>query len=210
MKMKWLFALLAAFSIGVALDLYQSRFYSQETANIKPLESNSADTKTLPSIKIYGDNNQELDLFDRSDSRIRIVYFGFTRCPDVCPTSLAMLAGALNQLDESTISQLRPVFISLDPERDKASDTAQYAHYFHPNIEGGSASLSDTIKLSKHYGVIFKKTQLVDSQLDYTLDHSSYFYFLTPDGQLLEKVPHTLSPKPIVDMIRLITSSEGQ
>jgi protein SCO1 len=210
MKKKWLFALLAAFSIGVALDLYQSSFYSQETSNIKPAEPSAAETNTLTSIKIYGDNNQEIDLFDRSDTRIRIVYFGFTRCPDVCPTSLAMLAGALNQLDESTVSQVRPVFISLDPERDKANDTAQYAHYFHPNIEGGSASLSDTIKLSKHYGVIFKKTQLANSQLDYTLDHSSYFYFLTPDGQLLEKVPHTLSPTPIVDMIRLITSSEGQ
>ncbi|MFX3847693.1 SCO family protein, partial [Streptococcus suis] len=79
-------------------------------------------------VTLYGEKNQAVNIFDTSDDRIRVVYFGFTRCPDVCPTSLAMLAGALNQIDDETKKQLRPMFVSLDPERDDAESSATYAH----------------------------------------------------------------------------------
>lgn len=144
-----------------------------------------------------------------NDPRIRIVYFGFTRCPDVCPTSLAMLAGALNQISDEQKAQLRPMFISLDPERDEADASAKYAHYFHPMIEGLSAPLDITTPLAHRYGVIFRKTELEGSELKYTLDHSSYFYFLKPDGTLITKVPHTLTPAPIVEAISKLTTKEG-
>jgi protein SCO1/2 len=206
MRKKWVLMVVAAFFVGAAFH----QLKNGTTVNEHRIATSEPVPHELTSIKVYGDNNQEISLFDAADPRIRLVYFGFTRCPDVCPTSLAMLAGALNHLNKKTMSQLYPIFISLDPERDNASDTAQYAHYFHSAISGGSASLSDTMRLADHYGVVFKKTKLDNSQLDYTLDHSSYFYFLTPDGRLLEKVPHTVSPTPIIDMIQLITSSEGQ
>ena len=74
---------------------------------------------------LYGLENKRLDLFDLNDPRIRIVYFGFTRCPDVCPTSLAMLSGALNQIDSTTLAQFRPLFITLDPERDSPEHSAE-------------------------------------------------------------------------------------
>lgn len=150
---------------------------------------------------LYGLENKRLDLFDLSDPRIRIVYFGFTRCPDVCPTSLAMLSGALNQIGSTTLAQFRPLFITLDPERDSPEHSAEYAHYFHSSIEGSSGSLQAVKTLADRYDVTFHKTELVDSALKYTIDHSSYFYFLKPDGTLLTKVPHTITPDPIVKMI---------
>ncbi|GAL27821.1 putative copper metallochaperone [Vibrio variabilis] len=52
--------------------------------------------------------------------------------------------------------------------------------------------------------MIFRKTELEDSQLGYTLDHSSYFYFLSPDGTLIEKVPHTMTPAPIIEAIKRV------
>lgn len=158
---------------------------------------------------LFGEGDKPVDIFDTSDDRIRIVYFGFTRCPDVCPTSLAMLAGALNQIDDAQKAQLRPMFISLDPERDEADASAKYAHYFHPMIEGLSAPLDVTTPLAHKYGVIFRKTELEGSELKYTLDHSSYFYFLKPDGTLITKVPHTLTPAPIVEAITKLTA-EGK
>lgn len=150
---------------------------------------------------LYGENNKAVDLFDLNDPRIRIVYFGFTRCPDVCPTSLAMLSGALNQIDSKTLSQFRPIFITLDPERDSPEHSAEYAHYFHKEIEGGSGSLKAVKTLADRYEVTFRKTELKDSALQYTIDHSSYFYFLKPDGTLITKVPHTITPEPIVKAI---------
>ncbi|ENM5749510.1 SCO family protein [Vibrio mimicus] len=189
MSKNWSLILVVAFTLGFGVKAYLDNQH-------KLAEQNSAP------ITLFGENQKAVQIFDQTDPRIRIVYFGFTRCPDVCPTSLAMLAGALNQIDDNAKSKLRPMFISLDPERDDAQLAAQYAHYFHPMIEGVSGSLTTTEQLAKTYGVIFRKTELPNSELKYTLDHSSYFYFLQPDGTLINKVPHTQDPAPIVEAIK--------
>ncbi|EKZ8998958.1 SCO family protein [Vibrio fluvialis] len=198
MSKNWSLILVVAFALGFGAKTYWD---SQNQL------SASQDPQT---VTLFGADNKVVNIFDPKDDRIRIIYFGFTRCPDVCPTSLAMLAGALNELDEKTLSHLRPMFVSLDPERDNAEASATYAHYFHPMIEGMSAPLDVTTALAHRYGVIFRKTELPNSELKYTLDHSSYFYFLKPDGTLITKVPHTQNPAPIVDAIKkTINSSEG-
>ncbi|AMF93239.1 SCO family protein [Vibrio fluvialis] len=198
MSKNWSLILVVAFALGFGAKTYWD---SQNQL------SASQDPQT---VTLFGADNKAVNIFDPKDDRIRIIYFGFTRCPDVCPTSLAMLAGALNELDEKTLSHLRPMFVSLDPERDNAEASATYAHYFHPMIEGMSAPLDVTTALAHRYGVIFRKTELPNSELKYTLDHSSYFYFLKPDGTLITKVPHTQNPAPIVDAIKkTINSSEG-
>ncbi len=71
-------------------------------------------------------------------------------------------------------------------------------------IEGLSGSVATTNQIAQKYGVIFRKTELPNSELKYTLDHSSYFYFLQPDGTLINKVPHTQDPTPIVDAIKKV------
>lgn len=201
MSRNWSLILIVAFVLGFGTKSYldnQSNIQSQHTKQSKSEQP-----------VLFGEDNQPVHIFDENDPRIRIVYFGFTRCPDVCPTSLAMLAGALNQLDDSQKAQLRPMFISLDPERDEANASAKYAHYFHPMIEGLSAPLDITTQVAHRYGVIFRKTELEGSELKYTLDHSSYFYFLKPDGTLLTKVPHTLTPAPIIEAVSQVITKEN-
>lgn len=195
MSKKWSLILVAAFALGFGVNSYLDSQPEVE-AQVSPDDN----------VILFGKDDKPVSIFDQEDSRIRIVYFGFTRCPDVCPTSLAMLAGALNQVDDSITSKFRPVFISLDPERDAAADSYKYAQYFHPMIEGLSAPLDVTTPLAHKYGVIFRKTQLKNSELKYTLDHSSYFYFLKPDGKLITKVPHTLTPAPLVQAMKTLTS----
>ncbi|WP_045390677.1 SCO family protein [Vibrio rotiferianus] len=199
MSRNWSLFLVVAFVLG-----FGTKTYLDGQKNVEKKQQVSTEQSVL-----FGEGEKPVDIFDTSDDRIRIVYFGFTRCPDVCPTSLAMLAGALNQIDDTQKSQLRPMFISLDPERDEADASAKYAHYFHPMIEGLSAPLEVTTPLAHKYGVIFRKTELEGSELKYTLDHSSYFYFLKPDGTLITKVPHTLTPAPIVEAITKLTA-EGK
>ncbi|GAK86338.1 cytochrome oxidase biogenesis protein Sco1/SenC/PrrC [Vibrio ponticus] len=186
MSRNWSLILVVAFSLGYGLKLY--------------LDSSSEQTTTTSSAVFQGEQ-KTVDLFDEQDPRTRIVYFGFTHCPDVCPTSLAMLSGALKQLNAEQLAQLRPIFITLDPERDIASKAHQYAQYFHPKIEGLSAPIEITKPIAEKYGVVFRKTELPDSQLQYTIDHNSYFYLLQPNGELIAKVPHTLNPAPIVAAI---------
>lgn len=195
MSKNWSLILIMAFVLGFGTKSY---FDAQKTLEQEEMQSAS-------DVTLYGEKNQAVNIFDTSDDRIRVVYFGFTRCPDVCPTSLAMLAGALNQIDDETKKQLRPMFVSLDPERDDAESSATYAHYFHEMIEGLSGPLDITTSLANRYGVIFRKTELPNSELKYTLDHSSYFYFLKPDGTLITKVPHTQNPAPIVEAIKEVT-----
>lgn len=195
MSKNWSLILIMAFVLGFGTKSY---FDAQKTLEQEEMQSAS-------DLTLYGEKNQAVNIFDTSDDRIRVVYFGFTRCPDVCPTSLAMLAGALNQIDDETKKQLRPMFVSLDPERDDAESSATYAHYFHAMIEGLSGPLDITTSLANRYGVIFRKTELPNSELKYTLDHSSYFYFLKPDGTLITKVPHTQNPAPIVEAMKEAT-----
>ncbi|AIV07809.1 photosynthetic protein synthase I [Vibrio harveyi] len=199
MSRNWSLFLVVAFVLG-----FGTKTYLDGQKDVEKKQQVTTEQSVL-----FGEGDKPVDIFDTSDDRIRIVYFGFTRCPDVCPTSLAMLAGALNQIDDVQKAQLRPMFISLDPERDEADASAKYAHYFHPMIEGLSAPLDVTTPLAHKYGVIFRKTELEGSELKYTLDHSSYFYFLKPDGTLITKVPHTLTPAPIVEAITKLTA-EGK
>ncbi|EMB9229768.1 SCO family protein [Vibrio harveyi] len=199
MNRNWSLFLVVAFVLG-----FGTKTYLDGQKDVEKKQQVTTEQSVL-----FGEGDKPVDIFDTSDDRIRIVYFGFTRCPDVCPTSLAMLAGALNQIDDAQKAQLRPMFISLDPERDEADASAKYAHYFHPMIEGLSAPLDVTTPLAHKYGVIFRKTELEGSELKYTLDHSSYFYFLKPDGTLITKVPHTLTPAPIVEAITKLTA-EGK
>ncbi|CAM3074363.1 SCO family protein [Vibrio neptunius] len=195
MSKNWSLILVAAFALGFGVKAY---------LDSKP----TADTPVTASkeVVLFGKDDKAVKIFDQQDPRVRIVYFGFTRCPDVCPTSLAMLAGALNQVDDQVKSHFRPIFVSLDPERDAAADSYKYAQYFHSMIEGLSAPLDITTPLAHKYGVIFRKTKLENSELKYTLDHSSYFYFLKPDGTLITKVPHTLTPAPLVEAMKTLTS----
>ncbi len=125
MSRNWSLFLVVAFVLG-----FGTKTYLDGQKDVEKKQQVTTEQSVL-----FGEGDKPVDIFDTSDDRIRIVYFGFTRCPDVCPTSLAMLAGALNQIDDAQKAQLRPMFISLDPERDEADASAKYAHYFHPMIE---------------------------------------------------------------------------
>ncbi len=199
MNKKYFLVLIMLFLIGLgARQWLDSKDDANTLAKAAPAELD------LQSIQFKGKDDQSVLPFDTNDPRIRILYFGFAKCPDVCPTSLAVLAGTFNQLDQQTLDHFRPIFISLDPERDLPDNAYQFAQYFHPKNEGVVTSLQEVKALADHYGVFYKKVKLENSRLDYTIDHTSYFYFTQPDGTLIQKVPHTLTPKPILDAINSI------
>lgn len=205
MNKKYAVVLIMLFLLGLgARQLFDSAGSSDKQGKETPA------VLDLQTVQFKGKGDQPISPFDINDPRIRILYFGFAKCPDVCPTSLAVLAGTFNQLDKQTLDQFRPVFISLDPERDLPDNVQQFAQYFHPSIEGAVTSLQEIKALADYYGVFYRKVKLENSRLDYTIDHTSYFYFTQPDGALIRKVPHTLTPKPILDAINAIINPTQQ
>jgi protein SCO1/2 len=133
--------------------------------------------------------------------KVVAVYFGYTFCPDVCPTALANLAQALATLTPSELEKVQGLFISVDPERDTMDVLKVYAPYFHPNLLGLSGSPAQVAEVAGQYGARYMK-QKPNADGLYSVDHSSFTYIIGPDGKLITSLPHGSPPQQIVDMIR--------
>ena len=157
-------------------------------------------TNTAPNIK--SSDTSFSKVFSNTGNKVKVIYFGFTHCPDVCPTQLAILSSALNNLSKENLSKIEPIFITLDPERDTSQITKEYASHFHRSIQGVTLSTHKIDTLAKQYGVIYKKMEIKESSLNYTINHNSYFYFTKNNGELLFKIPHTMNTNIIVHAIK--------
>lgn len=113
----------------------------------------------------------------------RLIYFGFTYCPAICPTELSKMTTTLNQLGEKS-RHVKPVFITVDPERDTVEKMASYVSLFHPSFTGLTGTPEQIAKTLKDYKIYAAKRE-DESMTEYTMDHSSFIYFIAPDGRLL-------------------------
>ena len=132
---------------------------------------------------------------------LMLVYFGFTYCPDVCPTDLMAIGQALEQLGPDA-DALQPVFITLDPERDTAGHLAEYVPMFHPRLLGLTGSLDAIGAAAEAYKVYFAKVPIGKEAGDYTVDHSSFIYLMDRDGKYLGFFPPGTSAERMVEIIR--------
>ncbi|PZO82755.1 MAG: SCO family protein [Micavibrio aeruginosavorus] len=113
----------------------------------------------------------------------RLMYFGFTYCPAICPTELSKISAALKQMG-SKGDQVVPVFVTVDPERDTVQAMKNYTALFHPSLIGLTGTPEQIKDMLKAYKIYAAKVQ--DPQMsDYTMDHSSFIYLLAPDDRLL-------------------------
>ena len=130
------------------------------------------------------------------------IYFGFTYCPDVCITSLGNIAAGLKELSEAERSQVQPLFITIDPERDDPARVGAYARYFDSSFVGLTGSLEAVSKVAKSHFVIFEKVPLDDSNMGYTMDHSSIIYVVGKDGVIRSLIRHGETPASIANTLR--------
>ncbi len=130
------------------------------------------------------------------------IYFGFTHCPDVCVTSLANIAAALRGMSDAERAQIQPLFISIDPERDDPARVGEYARYFYPGLIGLTGSLDEVTKVARAHFVVFEKVPLEDSNIGYTMDHSSIFYVVGKDGVIKSLIHHGEKPDVIAQTLR--------
>jgi protein SCO1/2 len=111
-----------------------------------------------------------------------LVYFGYTFCPDVCPTELGVIADAMDALGPEG-ERVTPVFITIDPERDTPEALADYVSRFHPRMVGLTGSAGQVAEAARRYRVYFARARSAD-HTDYLMDHSSFIYLVGPDGRV--------------------------
>ena len=133
--------------------------------------------------------------------KVVLLYFGYTFCPDVCPTSLVLVAQALGALTPEELKEVRAFFISVDPERDTTEVMRSYAPFFHPAIVGLTGTPQEIAAVARLYGARYMKQKARDGA-PYAVDHSSYTYVIGPDGKLAGRLPHASPASEIVAMIR--------
>lgn len=129
------------------------------------------------------------------------LYFGYTWCPDICPTSLAAQMQAIAGLAPSEAERVRPLFISVDPARDSVGHLRTYADYFHPRLLGLTGSPEDLARVAASYGAVYRIAQ-VQSAADYAVDHSADLYVIDAEGRLFATLPHGTTPTAIRDVLR--------
>jgi len=127
-----------------------------------------------------------------------IIYFGYTFCPDVCPTSLGEIADALDMLSPDQLEKIVPIFISVDPERDTPEVVGDYVTHFHGRLIGLTGSLEAVKSVAKSYKAYFSKGD-VDDVGNYPVDHTSYTYVVGPDGKFVTAYRHAT---PAQDMAK--------
>ncbi len=135
-----------------------------------------------------------------------LIYFGFTFCPDVCPTELQAIAGALGQLGDKA-AKVQPIFVSVDPDRDTPAVLAKYVKQFDPRLIGLTGSPEQIAAVAKAYRVFYEKVKEKPgegsgaAEDDYTVDHSSVVYLMGPNGEFLTFFAPGVTPEQMAQKI---------
>jgi len=132
--------------------------------------------------------------------KLVVVYFGYTYCPDVCPTELQSISLALDRLGAAA-EAVQPLFITVDPERDTPARLAEFVSSFHPRLIGLTGSLADIRKTAIAYRTFFVKNRAAMPG-DYSVDHTGFIYLVGKDGRYPGFLPPGLAPDAIADAIR--------
>jgi protein SCO1 len=131
-----------------------------------------------------------------------VLFFGFTHCPDICPTTLADIAGAVKSLGPDA-ERVQLLMVSVDPERDTPESLAKYVTAFDPRFLGLRGDLAATKKVASEFKIYFEKRKQGDS---YTVDHSAQSYVIDPQGRLRLLVRHDRIAQDLAPDLRALLS----
>ena len=195
-KMGWVIATALLFTgLAVAVFLISDQIAKKTTLGIPQFQDNHIDL-----IDQNGIARNEDDFADRPIA----LFFGFTYCPDVCPTTLTMLAAARDNLDSAGINTkaLQIIFITVDPERDTPKQLKQYLSLFDANVTGLTGSPDKVRSVLQQFGVYAQKNGQGDA--DYLYDHSAAIFLYRGDGSFKGTIVHNEPIAFITEKIKSI------
>ena len=196
---KWLLPLAGLLFLASILFFAQRTLSSSSTLTV-------GDVQTVVFGEVGGDftlmqGDKSVSLSDFPGKAV-VIYFGFASCPDVCPTTLGLVSASLKALTAEEIDQVQPIFISVDPERDKGQMLMDYARYFHPKMIGITGAPDEVKQVAKKYNALFYKEKLSDSAMAYTVNHTSKTYVISKNGQSMQILPHSMTKPELLASIR--------
>lgn len=164
------------------------------------------DSPMAPNFKLTDQSGQPRAL---SDFRGKVVslFFGFTHCPDICPTHLARQAEVMRLLGPQA-NEVAVLFVTLDPERDTPSALKTYMDAFDPRFIALTGTQEETDKVARQYKIFWQKTPLPDSALVYTIDHTTNSFVIDQSGRSRLIVPHEMSASDVAHDLQLIISNK--
>ncbi len=136
-----------------------------------------------------------------------LIYFGYSYCPDVCPTALQVISVALEGLPKRT-KFIQPIFISVDPERDTADHLKEYLTNFHPSFIGLTGTKEQIKNAARAFRVYYNKsgTDNNSRSKDYLMDHSSIIFLMDPDGRYVTHFTHKTTPSQMSKELRTLVN----
>lgn len=130
-----------------------------------------------------------------------LIFFGYTYCPDVCPSELQVISAALDQLGP-TADKIQPIFITIDPARDTPETMKVYVSNFHPRLVGLTGSEEEIAAVAKAYRVYYRKQEAKENATDYLMDHGSLVYLMDPNGKFVKPFTYSTDAKAMADGLR--------
>jgi cytochrome oxidase Cu insertion factor (SCO1/SenC/PrrC family) len=186
-------------------------FLSSAAGSVPAEEADASSAAALMDALMWGQEpiGGPFELIDHTGARrtdadyrgkLALIYFGYTYCPDICPTDLQAMASALDLLGDGARA-VQPLFITIDPERDTPEHLANYVSLFHPRLVGLTGEAEAVRRAARAYKVYYAKVVLQESS-DYVMDHSAFIYLVNADGQYLGFFPPGTSPERMATIIR--------
>jgi protein SCO1/2 len=147
--------------------------------------------------------DQNNEIFDSSSSqKLMLIYFGFTYCPDVCPTTLIKMADIIDRLGEDT-KKINSIFITIDPERDTTDIISDYVSAFHEDIIGLTGTENEIDKVAEDWGVYYEK-EAIEGEEEYTVNHLDIIFLANANGEFVDYFPPKIQSVLIVEKIKNI------
>ncbi|CAE6487242.1 unnamed protein product [Rhizoctonia solani] len=179
----------AALFVATGAGLYY--YFTTEKAKLEEHKRQQAADSKVGKPKVGGPFqlvSHENNTFSDADllGKWCLIYFGFTRCPDICPEELDKMGEVVSAIDVTHGPIVQPVFISCDPARDSVPVVKKYVAEFHPRLIGLTGTYEQVKAACKAYRVYFSTPPNASENDDYLVDHSIFFYLMDPKGQFVD------------------------
>ncbi|HEY8607149.1 MAG TPA: SCO family protein [Noviherbaspirillum sp.] len=150
------------------------------------------------------DHNGQLRTLESFKGKAVVVFFGYTQCPDVCPTTMSEMANVMQQLGPLA-DRVQVLFVTVDPERDTPELLSKYVPAFDSRFLGLVGDKAETEKIAKDFKVFFQKVPGKEAG-SYTMDHTAGSYVFDPEGRIRLFVRHGQGAEPIAHDLKLLLS----
>jgi protein SCO1/2 len=173
----------------------------------KPVIEGMVSPKPLPAFQLTDHYSQPFTEKNLQSNQWKILFFGYTHCPDICPTTLSMLQGMKKQLNEKYAQDTQFIFVSFDEELDTPETLKNYLNFFDPAFLGLSGRIQNAEQLIKMLRVVYLKVPKKDSHL---IDHTATLYLINPQGQWVASFNPPFEPVKLSQQYQKIRAFLGE